>query len=290
MRSSPNQRADSHAIIFMDGRLVARHRARVSIEDWGFRYGWGAFETIRVSRGKPVFLSRHLARFSQNARALLLPHSDEWKWWHNAIIKVVAHAPFEEGALNLYWTRGKAPLFRGSRIISLRPQLSRRPGNGRIWVAPWRLGQGVPGVGTKTLAYLPYTYSGICAQAAGFADAVLVNRHGRIADGSSASVFLIDGGRLLTPPVTEGALDGITRGVVLELAGELGIETKVVPLPVRRLRTSDGVFLTSVLRGLRPVKEVDGQRVPMSTEARHLFVRLRRAHARAVTRDLEAFR
>jgi branched-chain amino acid aminotransferase len=148
----------------------------------------------------------------------------------------------------------------------------------------------VPGAGAKTLAYLPYTFSSICARAAGSADAVLANHFGRIADGAAASVFLIEKGRLLTPPITEGALPGITRGVVLELAKQLGIQTRAVPLPVRRLHVSEGVFLASALRGLRAVKQVDDHEVPMSIEARRLFGRLREAYLRAVARDLAAFR
>lgn len=290
MRTARTEGREQGLIVSMDGRLVRGGRAAVSIEDWGFRYGWGAFETIRVSQRKPVFLQRHLDRFAQNAGALLLWDGDESAWWRDAILRALPHAVSREGILNLYWTRGEAPLFRGRRIICLRPQLPRRRGNGRVWVAPWRIGPGVPGMGAKTLAYLPYAFSSICAQAAEFADAVLVNRHGRIADGASASVFLIDKGRLFTPPLTEGALPGITRGVVLELAEELGIHARMVPLPVARLHASDGVFLTSALRGLRAVKHVDDHKVPMSPEAKRVFDRLTKTYIRVVARDLAAFR
>ena len=281
-----------HAVIVsMDGRLMRGGRATLSIDDWGFRYGWGAFETIRVSQGRPVFLSRHLERLSNGARALLLSGKDaESQWWRDAILRALAHADWDEGVLNLYWTRGEAPAFRGRRIICLRPRLPRQRGEGRIWLAPWRIGPGVPGIGVKTLAYLPYTFTNICARAADFTDAVMVNWHNRIADGALASVFLIRRGEVLTPPTSEGALLGITRGVVLELARNLGIEAHVTPLPIRRLYASDGVFMTSVLRGVRAVRQVNDHPVSMTNDAKDVFARLTVAYRRAIAQDIAAFR
>lgn len=277
--------------VSMDGRVIRGGRATVSFEDWGFRYGWGAFETIRVSRRRPVFLSRHLDRLSNGARALLLSGKDEESpWWHDAILRALAHVDWDEGVLNLYWTRGEAPLFSGRRIICLRPRLPCRRGEGRIWVAPWRIGPGVPGVGVKTLAYLPYTFTNICARAADFTDAVMVNSHNRIADGALSSVFLIRRGEILTPPTREGALPGITRGVVLELVRELGIEARVTPLPIRRLYASDGVFLTSVLRGLRAVRQVNERPIAMTKAAKDVFARLTVAYRRAIAQDIAAFK
>jgi branched-chain amino acid aminotransferase len=278
------------AIVSMDGRLMCGGRATVSIDDWGFRYGWGAFETIRVSRRKPVFLSRHLDRLSNSARALLFAGKEsDSRWWHDAIMRAMSRADWDEGVLNLYWTRGEAPLFRGRRIICLRPRLPRRRGEGRIWVAPWQISPGVPGIGVKTLAYLQYTFTNICALAADFTDAVMVNWHNRIADGALASVFLIRRGEVLTPPTSEGALPGITRGVVLELARKLGIEAHVTPLPIRRLYASDGVFMTSVLRGVRAVRQVNDRPITMTKDAKDVFARLAAAYRRAVDQDIAAF-
>src|SRR3990172_2161097 len=151
-------------IVTVDGRFVAGGHAKISIEDWGFRYGWGAFETIRVMDRRPVFLARHLERFSETARALLLTGKDESSWWRRAILNVLSRSASGECVLNLYWTRGEAPAFSGRKIICLRPLQRSRRGRGRVWIAPWRIGPGVPGSAAKTLAYLPYTFSSICAQ------------------------------------------------------------------------------------------------------------------------------
>ncbi len=287
MASVAISKSKRRTIVSIDGRLVASGQARISIDDWGFRYGWGAFETIHVSGGKPIFLDRHLERLGRAARALLLTGEDQAKWWRLSATKVLSHAGRGERVLNLYWTRGEAPLFRGRRILCLRPLSAPTRAEARIWIAPWRIGAGVPGIGAKTLAYLPYTFSSICASEADCTDAVLLNNRGKVADGSSASVFLIADGRLLTPPLTDGALPGITRGVVMELASQLGISVKTVSLSQKRLENADGIFLTSSLRGLRAVTRINDRKVAMAATAKSLFRRLLRGYALAVLSDLD---
>ncbi|MBI5867828.1 MAG: aminotransferase class IV [candidate division Zixibacteria bacterium] len=290
MASVATLKSKRRTVVSIDGRLVAGGQARIGIDDWGFRYGWGAFETIRVSGGQPVFLERHLERFGRTARALLLTGEDEAKWWRRSTVTVLSHAGRGERVLNLYWTRGEAPLFHGRRILCLRPLSAPSHAEARIWIAPWRIGAGVPGIGAKTLAYLPYTFSSICAAEADCTDAILLNSRGKVADGSSASVFLIAEGRLLTPPLTDGALPGITRGVVMELASQSGIPVRQISLTQKRLESADGIFLTSSLRGLRAVTRVNEQKVSMSADARRIFLRIKRAYAAEVARDVALFR
>ena len=280
---------ETKTTVSIDGRIVRGTAARISVHDWGFRFGWGAFETIRIREGRPVFLSQHLERLTGTAEALLLTQTGESAWWRREIRRAIKHSRAGAGALNLYWTRGEAPSFSGHRVICIRPVPARQRNSCTLWVAPWPLEPRTPGIGAKTLAYLPYTFSAICAQAAGFDDAVLLNARQCIIDGGSASVFVIEKGRLLTPPTDNGALPGITRGAVLDQAKRLGIPARVGTLPLKRVLSSDAVFLTSALRGLRLVRVVGTHRLPVSPEARRIVVRLRRALDRAALDDLASF-
>lgn len=279
----------TETIVSIDGRIRRGAAATISVHDWGFRYGWGAFETIRIYEGRPVFLWQHLERLARTARVLLLTETDESGWWRKEIRHVVNRTQTGRAALNLYWTRGEAPSFAGHRIVCVRPLPAQKQGSCRGWIAPWPVEPRAPGIGAKTLAYLPYTFSAVCAQAAGFDDALLLNTRQRVADVAGASLFIIDKGRLLTPPVDEGALPGITRGVVLTEAKQLGIPAKVMPVPRKRLLSADAVFLTSALRGIRVVRQIDGRRVSASPAARQIIDRLRRGYALAVRDDLAGF-
>jgi branched-chain amino acid aminotransferase len=277
---------DTSAIISIDGRIISSRSASISVQDWGFRYGWGAFETIRLSEGCPIFLADHLARMAHTASALLISDSAESDWWRKAITRAVARARFREGSINLYWTRGAAPDFRGKRIVVIRKRSGLRARPTRLWIAPWRVEPGMPGVGAKTLGYLPYTFATLAAQASGYDEALLLNPHECIADASAASVFLIERGKLRTPLPSEGALPGITRGVILDAARHMGIAAHEGQLRLNRVWRADGVFVTSALRGITVVRSIGGRTIRATPEAKRLIARLRRAYQKAVEFDI----
>jgi branched-chain amino acid aminotransferase len=273
----------------IDGRIVGKRNAIVAVQDWGFRYGWGVFETIRLTRGRPLFLALHLRRMQSSAAALLIEDDDQSAWWRRAIVKTIAKAGYQEGAINLYWTRGESPRFTGRRIVVVRPQGGPRPRRARMWIAPWRIEAGTPGVGAKTLCYLPYTFATLAAQASGFDEALLLNSKGHVADGSAASLFIIARGKLLTPLPSDGALPGITREIVLECARMMNVPVAGSPVRLIHIKRADGAFLTSSLRGITPLQAIGDQRIAATAEARRLIGRLRSAYRRAANADIASF-
>ncbi len=288
MPSQRSRHTNPETLASINGRIVASSRASISIHDWAVRYGWGAFETIRVSHHRPLFLDRHLSRISTCARILLLDRWDEISWWRREVERVVKRFGQPEAAINLLWTRGEAPAFAGQRIVIIRTVQDHARRNGRIWVAPWRMEPTAPGVGRKTLAFLPNMFAMVAAKAAGCDDAILLNTRGRVVDGAQASVFAIEDGCLLTPALREGALAGITRGLLLEIAQSTGIPVKQLALPLARLEKADGVFLTSVLRGLSVVREIGGVPVGLKPEAHRVVDGLRRAYRKRLTSEIAA--
>lgn len=290
MRRRKSSPSSTKPVISIDGRAVDVSRASISIGDWAVRYGWGAFETIRLHDGCPLFLSRHLDRFFQMSAALLLPSAQGPEWWYKQVVRQIARADFADGAINLYWTRGEPPQFTGHRIVVVRPLDGRRRRRGRIWIAPWRIEPGTPGIGAKTMAFLPYTFASFAAQAAGFDDAILLNTEGRIADGSAASVLAVRDGQLMTPSVRDGALPGITRAILLEQASRLGIPAREARLKPKDLYESEAVLLTSVLRGIMTVRQIDDRRVEISAAARQLVARLRPIYRRVIAAEIKAHR
>lgn len=288
----PKQRKtspDSTCITSIDGRVVTPKRATIAIQDWGFRYGWGSFETIRLTERCPLFLQEHLERIQTTASLLLIEDHDQSAWWRKAITRTIAKASFTEGAINLYWTRGEAPEFAGRRIVVIRPQTGRPARQARLWVCPWPIEPQTPGVAAKTLCYLPYTFATLAAHAEGYTDALMLNSRGNIADTAAASLFIIERGKLAAPSPSDGALPGITRAVVLECAQSLGIPYTNGPVSIKRAQRADGAFLTSSLRSITPVRTIGNRPVKTTPGAKRIIDSLRRSYRRAVAADIAAY-
>ncbi|HUU46720.1 MAG TPA: aminotransferase class IV [Acidobacteriota bacterium] len=274
----------------VNGRLVAPSKATVLIDDWGFRYGWGAFDTLRVHRRRPLFLARHLERLYTAAGALQLPQDVSAADWTRDVYRTLHRARLAEGAVNLYWTAGVPNKLDGRRVVAARRTTLPVSRPVRLWVAPWRIESTTPGVGIKTMAYFSNIFASVCAWNEGFEAALVMNTDDRLADGAMTSVFLVEGDRIATPALSEGALAGITRGLILAAAEQLGIRAREDRIPPARLLRADASFITSAIRGIAAVKAVGDRDVrpkPRSAAAATL-ARLRRRYARMVADEIAA--
>ena len=259
------------AVCWLNGRIVPLREARVSVFDHGLLYGDGVFEGIRFYRRQPFRLAAHLERLFDSARAiaLALPYTrDELA---AAIAGTVAAFPGEDGYLRVVATRGVGPLgidpkrctqpslFIIADQLSMVSRETRERGARLIIAATRRLPPDGLDPRIKSLNYLNHILARIEANLAGADEAILLNAAGRVAEGTADNVFIVRRGRLLTPPPVEGALAGITREVVLELAGEAGIDAAEAALAPYDLYTADECFLTGTGAELIPVAEVDGR-------------------------------
>jgi branched-subunit amino acid aminotransferase/4-amino-4-deoxychorismate lyase len=246
-------------ICMINGRLRPTASATIAIDDWAVRYGWGLFETIRIHKGCPLFLERHLDRLCRTAPLLELvddPNANRTLWQQD-IIRAVERSSMREGIVNCYWTRGSAlARVAPSRIVRIRPRPRYPKGPLSLWVAPWRIEPTYPGSGVKTLAYFPYIFAGLAARREGFDEALVLNTSNHLADGAASSIFVIRNGRVITPSLDQGTLPGITRSVVLDLLKSMKIRCGETPISWKALVSSDEIFLTSSLRGVVPVARI----------------------------------
>ena len=246
-------------ICLINGRVRAAEKASIPVDDWAVRYGWGLFETIRIHKGCPLFLERHLDRLCGTAPILELgdnPGADR-QLWQREITRAIERSGMKEGIVNCYWTRGSvlarvAP----SRIVRIRPRPRYPKGPLSLWVAPWRIEPTYPGSGVKTLAYFPYIFAGLAARREGFDEALVLNTSNCVADGAASSIFIVRNGQVLTPSLEQGTLPGITRSVVLELLRSLEIRHKEAAISWKSLTAADEVFVTSSLRGVVPIARI----------------------------------
>ncbi|MCG7865329.1 MAG: branched-chain-amino-acid transaminase [Candidatus Thiodiazotropha taylori] len=258
---------------WINGKLVTRNEANVSVFDHGFLYGDGVFEGIRFFNNHPFMLHEHLVRLQKSAKAigLELPYDNQAVL--NAIELVINNFTEDSGYLRLIVTRGVGPLgldptgctkpslFIMADQLAIVSERTRSAGVKLIIASTRRLPNDGLDSRIKSLNYLNQILARMEANQAGADEAVLLNQAGRVAEGTTENLFIVVEGRLLTPPVTEGALDGITRKLVIQLAQQNGVSVTESPLTSYDLYNADECFLTGTGAELIPVREIDGRRV-----------------------------
>jgi branched-chain amino acid aminotransferase len=268
-----NTTPHAHAVCWLNGRLVPLGEARISVFDHGLLYGDGVFEGIRFYRRQPFKLEAHLDRLLDSARAIALDLPWSREDLVSAVTEAVAAYDGDDGYLRLVATRGEGALgidprnctnpnlFVIADRLSMVARETRERGARLIIAATRRLPPDGLDPRIKSLNYLNHILARIEANQAGADEAILLNASGRVAEGTADNVFVVRNRRLMTPPPVEGALAGITRETVLELAHMAGMEVAEMPLAPYDLYTADECFLTGTGAELIPVAEIDGRRM-----------------------------
>lgn len=245
-------------MLWLNGRLVAAGQPQIDPADRGFTLGDGVFETLPAIRGEPLHLERHLARLARGAAVLGFAVPYPRDTIVAAIGRVLVATGDGDSVIRITLTRGPAP--RG-----LLPPATPRPslmitagrlqppaGVARAIIArSTRRNEMSPVSTIKSLNYLDNILARQEADDVGAQEAILLNTKGRVAGATIANVFAVIGGILVTPPVSEGALPGIRRGLLLEQgrAVERGLTEAA-------LKAASEIFLTNSL-GLRAVVALD---------------------------------
>lgn len=257
------------SIVFLDGRLLPASLARVSVRDASFRYGEGVFETLRARGGRVFRLERHLARLGAAAARIgwALP------WSAGAIGRacreVLAANGYPETRLRVQASPGEGgpdgaagpPVLVVDAEPFLPVETAQRERGVDLHVCPHPKARGAT-AGVKTTAYLEALLARRAARAQGCFEALRLAETGEVLEASTANLFAVLGGRLITPPLAAGVLPGITREAVLEIARVEGIPgAGEAPLRLDGLLGCQEVFLTSTAIDLLPVRAIDGRRL-----------------------------
>ena len=284
-------------IAYVDGKWTPAEEARISVLDHGLLYGDGVFEGIRVYGGVPFLLDEHLDRLAASARAIVLELPAERAEMAALCREAAQRAGLDDGYLRLVVTRGAGALgvsphtcARASLIViaaplTLYPPERYRDGVRLITSSLRRSASDALPPQIKSLNYLTSVLASIEARRQGADEAVLLNAQGLIAECTADNLFLVSGGRVLTPAVASGALAGITRALVSRLLNEQGIECVESPLTPADAWTADELFLTGTGAEIVPVCEIDGRPLPL---ARPVTERVRAAFAAYVEASTRA--
>jgi branched-chain amino acid aminotransferase len=268
-------------MIWLNGRLVPREQAHIDIADRGLLLGDGLFETLRVYAGQAFKLEDHLDRLARGAAELGIPLPFDVPDIASAVHETLEahHLDAASAALRITLTRG--PGQRGllppedpspNLIISVSPYHPAVSGDGFTVVTSKRArrNEGSLTARLKTLQYLDNIVAQTEAAAEGAGEALMLNNRNAIACGARSNVFAVIKGTLLTPPIEEGALPGITRAAVLHLARELSVATSQARVTLGDLAKAEGAFLTNSLLEIVPIRRVDGRQIPSGTVTRRL--------------------
>lgn len=259
--------------IYVDGKLQAKEDATVSVFDHGFLYGDGVFEGIRVYEGNVFRLKEHIDRLYRSARTIALEIPMTPEEMTRAVTDTIAANDKRDGYIRLIVSRGVGDLgidpakcARPTVVIivadiALYPKEYYEKGISLVTASVRRIPPDSIDPRIKSLNYLNNILGKLDAKRSGALEAIMLNRHGYVAECTADNLFIYDGETLKTPDAMQGALGGITRGAVLELAVEAGIATAETILGLHDVYNAVEVFMTGTGAEIVPVISVDGRTV-----------------------------
>ena len=258
--------------IYIDGKYYDERNARISVFDHGLLYGDGIFEGIRAYNGRVFELKAHIDRLFASAKAILLEIPLSHAQITRAVVETCRRNRIRDGYVRLVVTRGVGTLGlnpnrckKGSVIIiagkiQLYPQELYERGMAIITVPTTRNLHSALNPAIKSLNYLNNIMAKIEANNAGCEEAIMLNAQGFVAECTGDNLFIVKEGELLTPPLTAGALYGITRRVVMNLARAQGIPVRECDLTRYDLFIAEECFVTGSAAEIMPVVKIDGGR------------------------------
>jgi len=257
--------------IFIDGKYYDQKNAKISVFDHGLLYGDGVFEGIRAYHGSVFRLKEHIDRLFYSAQAILLAIPMSHAEMMKAVIDACRRNKLRDGYIRLIVTRGVGTL-------GLNPRSCKSPSviiiAGSIQIYPPELyarGMDIITVPTtrnlhsalnpaiKSLNYLNNILARIEANNSGFEEAVMLNAEGFVSECTVENIFIVNGRKLMTPPLSAGALYGVTREAVMELAAQMGLAVSEPNLTRYDLFNANECFLTGTGAEIVPVVKIDGR-------------------------------
>src|SRR5437868_7438511 len=259
------------AKIYVDGKFYSEANAKISVFDHGLLYGDGIFEGIRIYKGRVFRLDEHLARLWDSAHSICLEIPMSMRDMTEAVLETIRQNHLRDGYIRLLVTRGVGNLGLNptqckypsviiiAATIALYHENFYRKGLTIVTCATRRSNSAALSPAVKSLNYLNNVMARIEANIAGADEALMLNDVGNVAECTADNVFLIKRGRIFTPPITAGALRGITRSVVFDVADELGVPITETDITRHDVFIADECLLTGTAAEVIPVIKADGR-------------------------------
>jgi len=262
--------------IYLDGKFVDQADAKISVFDHGLLYGDGIFEGIRLYQGNIFRLDEHLERLEYSAKAILLKMPWSRKEIADATCEACRQNKLTDGYIRLVVTRGVGDLglspwlcpnpsiFIIADKINLYPAEYYTTGLAIVTVPTRRVNPAAFSPAIKSLNYLNNILAKIEAKQAGALEAIMLNDQGFVAECTGDNIFIVHKGEILTPAASQGALKGITRDTIFDIAKEIGVPIREVDLTRYDVWNADECFLTGTGAEVIPVVKLDGREIGTS--------------------------
>jgi branched-chain amino acid aminotransferase len=259
------------AKIYIDGKFYSEANAKISVFDHGLLYGDGIFEGIRFYNGRVFRLEEHLERLWDSARSICLEIPMTHEEMTEALLETIRQNHLHDGYIRLLVTRGignlglnpeqcKSPsVIIIAATIALYHEDFYRKGLSIVTCATRRSNPASLNPAVKSLNYLNNVMARIEANLAGADEALMLNDAGNVAECTADNVFIIKRDQIFTPPITAGALRGITRSIVFEIAAEFGLSVVEADFTRHDVFVADECFLTGTAAEIVPVVKADGR-------------------------------
>ncbi|HET7577683.1 MAG TPA: branched-chain-amino-acid transaminase [Bacillales bacterium] len=287
--------------IYLGGEFVKKEDAKISVYDHGFLYGDGVFEGIRVYGGNIFRLRQHLKRLYNSAKAIMLDIPYSFEEISDIIVQAVRKNQLQDAYIRVVVSRGEGDLgldpynCSNPQVIVIVEPLAIYPkqlyetGLEIVSVGSRRNAPDVLSPKLKSLNYLNNILVKIEAHLSGASEALMMNNQGYVAECSADNIFIVKNNKILTPPGYIGALEGITREAIMEIADELGFEVEEEPFTRHDVYTADEVFLTGTAAEVIAVVKVDGRQVGDGKPGRTTQVLLKAFRERVTTDGVKVF-
>jgi D-alanine transaminase len=248
--------------LYLNGEYLPLEQGRISVEDRGFQFGDGVYEVIRVYRGKPFRLGKHLARLEQSVKGIEMPLPEPLVKIEEVCRTVIQG--LEEAQIYLQVTRGSAPRLhafppdiRPTFVAYARPVT--RPPEDRVYTLKSVVDDRWGRCNLKTVCLLPNVLGRQKAADAGCDEGLFVRPDNTVTEGTASNAFFVRDGALFTHPADNRILNGVTREAVLEIARQKGVRVRHQAVTLAEAAASEEVFITGTVTEIGPVVALDGK-------------------------------
>jgi branched-chain amino acid aminotransferase len=253
------------ALIFHNDGIIPLQEAHLSAGQMGLLMGWGVFTTLRIYEGRPFAFDRHWARMRHDAERLGMKLTHEQEAVRLAVTRLAEANDRPEGMARVSFVKNHGGLWAqaGNRpevdLLILTRELVQWPAIHRLKLQPHAIYSATRLAGVKMLSWVQNAALLEQAHAEGFDDVLLLNESGHVAECTSANVFLVRGGKVVTPPLSSGCLPGVTRDVLREIVPRTGFALLEENLTTEDLSSAAEVFISSTTREVAAVGSIGSQ-------------------------------
>ncbi len=251
---------------WINGKLIPKNQAGVSVDDSAYLYGHGVFETLRAMRGKILFLPDHLKRLDRNARLLSLKLPVTHKQLTQALHQTLHKNHLQEARIRLTLSQlpsGQPQLTLITEPFIPYPRSCYQRGGKLILIRSTR-SDSTALAGIKSTNYLTKVFARQEIAKRHAVEGIFLNAQDEITEGASSNIFMVKRGILYTPPINAGLLPGVRRKVVMQLAKKIQLKVNERSLRPKDLSGADEIFVTSTLKDILPIRSLEGKKIGSS--------------------------